>query len=104
MTPLFTSPVQSTIESDLEVLNMQVAVGSALLANPVILKFLELQITLLNIELVEITRDPNGNAERFKDAVLFRTQQIAAYRFIHDMASKHTDIVSAYNVRKTQVK
>ena len=103
MTPVYKSPLPSgEIEADLEFLNMQVEVGSKLIENPVILKYLEMQMSHLVSELVDINQDPRGDASRLKDAVLLRTQQIAAYRHLHDLASKHTEMQQSYEALRTQ--
>ncbi len=103
MKPVFVSPLpKGSVEEDLEFLNMQVEVGSKLIENPVILKYLEMQMSHLVSELVDINQDPRGDASRLKDAVLLRTQQIAAYRHLHDLASKHTEMQQSYEVLRTQ--
>jgi len=103
MTPVFKSPLPSgDVKEDLEFLNLQIEVGSKLLASPVILKYLEMQMSHLVSELVDINQDPRGDASRLKDAVLLRTQQIAAYRHLHDLASKHTEMQQSYEVLRTQ--
>lgn len=103
MTPLFVSPKATDIAGDLEVLNRQIEVGNLLLTNPAILAYLEFQINMLVCELVEINQDPHGDAIRVKDAVLLRTQQIAVYRHLHDLASKLPQMNAAYTQLRTQL-
>lgn len=103
MEPVFKSPLPSgDVESDLAFLNLQVEVGTKLLENPVIIKYLEIQMNHLVSELVEINQDPRGDAIRLKDAVLLRTQQIAAYRHLHDLASKHVEMQQSYEALRSQ--
>lgn len=103
MTPLFTSPKATSTKDDLEVLNKQIEVGTLLLGNTAILDYMEFQINMLVCELVEINQDPHGDASRVKDAVLFRTQQIAVYRHMHDLASKLPQMKAVYNELRTQL-
>ena len=103
MTPLFTSPKATDIKGDLEVLNRQIEVGNRLVANPAILDYLEFQVNMLVCELVEINQDPHGDANRVKDAVLLRTQQIAVYRHLLDLATKLPQMNAAYIELRTQI-
>jgi hypothetical protein len=103
MTPLFVTSKPMTVKEDLDFLNKQIEVGTLLVANPAILEYLEYQIDLLVCELVGINQDPHGDSVRLKDAVLFRTQQIAAYRHLHDLASKLPENNAVYTKLRTQL-
>lgn len=102
MKPLLESPKPTSQEADLEFLNLQVHVGSIMLANPGIIRYIELQTEMLMCELSGFNQDPNGDAVRFKDAVLMRTQQIAVYKHLHDLASKHKEMQAAYEALRIQ--
>lgn len=89
-------------KKDLAFLYKQIQVGEALIANPILIDYLEVQIAMLVNSLVDFTSDPNRDAVRFKDAVLFNTQQLAVYRHLHDLASKLPENNAAYEALRTQ--
>lgn len=102
MNPILVNPKPDTIEADLEFLSLQVAVGAALLANPAITRYLELQVEMLTCQLMDFNKDPNSDAVKFKDAILLRTQQVAVYKHLHDLASKHSEIQAAHTAKRIQ--
>lgn len=89
-------------KKDLAFLYKQIQVGEAIASSPVLIDYLEIQITMLVNSLVDFTSDPNRDAVRFKDAVLFNTQQLAVYRHLHDLASKLSENNAAYEQLRTQ--
>ena len=89
-------------KKDLEFLYKQIQVGEAIAASPVLISYLETQITMLVNSLVDFTSDPSNDPARFRAAVLFNTQQLAVYRHLHDLASKRTEMNAAYESLRTQ--
>ena len=102
MEVLFKDIKPSSPKEDLDFLYKQIQVGEAIASSPAIISYLEDQISMLVNSLVNFTSDPNRDAVRFKDAVLFNTHQLAVYRHLHDLASKLPETTAAYEQLRTQ--
>lgn len=89
-------------KKDLAFLYKQIQVGEALAASPVLIDYLETQITMLVNSLVDFTSDPGNDAVKFRSAILFNTQQLAVFRHLHDLASKRAEMNAAYEELRTQ--